>query len=366
MSDLAHVFTSLGALVFARGEDGQFSPCNAPPAWCHELGREDLQPGQALALEELFPFLTSFLPEAQRVWSDPAAGVLSSDFWVETGAAGEELHLKARAVRSNGRGVLVIVRDESSYREQQLRLQKARDLRMTHDALMRELERKDILLHAIVHDLAAPLHSIVGSLSLLHEAKLPAPEARWITIAIDAAARQRELVDSILDVFIADHDAPTDTSPRAALQRAVERALLEREPVANRSRVALRVHGVAPVDVIAEDTRLVRVLTNLLDNALRHAPAGSAVEVEITREETSVCIAVEDRGPGLSPEHLPRLFHQLSRVPGDPTSHGLGLYFCRITVERWGGGIGYEPREGGGARFWIRLRVAAPDRRGEG
>lgn len=366
MNDLSSVFTSLGAFVLARGDDGQFSPCNVPPPWCRKLGRQELQSGKALALEDMFPFLSSFLQAAQRVWSDPDAGPLTSDFWIEVDPAGEEVHLKAKAVRSGGRGMLVILREEAAYHEQQLRLQKARELRMTHDALMRELERKDILLHAIVHDLAAPLHSIVGSLSLLREADVPAVEARWITIAMEAAARQRELVDSILDVFTSDHDAPTDTSPRTRLDRALERALLEREPVANRMRVAQRSHGVVPVDVIAEDTRLVRVFTNLLDNALRYAPAGSAVDVVVTREEPCMRIAVEDRGPGLAPERRPRLFQQLAREPGNPTSHGLGLYFCRITVERWGGGIGYEPREGGGARFWIRLRIAAPDRRGEG
>ncbi|HEY5950800.1 MAG TPA: ATP-binding protein, partial [Kofleriaceae bacterium] len=57
------------------------------------------------------------------------------------------------------------------------------------------------------------------------------------------------------------------------------------------------------------------------------------------------------------PELLPRLFQKLVRDPGG-TGHGLGLYFCRITVEQWGGGIGYEPRQPGGARFWIRLPCA--------
>ena len=53
---------------------------------------------------------------------------------------------------------------------------------------------------------------------------------------------------------------------------------------------------------------------------------------------------------------VPSLFEKLARDPrGGGT--GLGLYFCRITVALWGGGIGYEPRPGGGARFWIRLPI---------
>lgn len=357
MNDLAAVFTALDAYVLVRTDGGAFAPCNTPPPWYRNLGRDAPPADDARRLEDEFPFLTSFLPRARDAWREPGACPLASDFWVEVDPDGAEVHLKAIAVRVGEHPVLVIAREEAEYREQQLRLQKARDLRITHDELMRELERKDILLHAIVHDLAAPLHSIVGALSLLREAALPERERRWIAIAIDAAARQRELVDSILDVFLVERPGEPG-APRAQLDQAIARALAEREPVANRRRVMLRARGVAPAAVTAEDTRLVRVLTNLLDNALRHAPTGTAVELAVTRDEASVVVAVEDRGPGLPPERLPRLFQQLTREPGSATSHGLGLYFCRITLERWGGGIGYEPRDGGGARFWIRLRLA--------
>jgi signal transduction histidine kinase len=355
--NLAAVLTALVAYVLVRTDGGVFAPCNTPPSWYRELGRDAVPPAEARPVEDEFPFLTSFLPQAGRVWSEPGAAPIASDFWVEVDPAGAEVYLKAIAVRVDDLPVLVIAREEAAYREQQLRLQKARDLRITHDELMRELERKDILLHAIVHDLAAPLHSIVGALSLVREATLPEREARWVTIAMDAAARQRELVDSILDVFLGER-ADESSEPRAHLGQAIERALAEREPVASRRHVTLRARGVAPVEVTAEDTRLVRVLTNLLDNAVRYAPAGTAVELAVTRDESSVRVAVEDRGPGLPPERLPRLFQQLTREPGRGTSHGLGLYFCRITLERWGGGIGYEPRDGGGARFWIRLHLA--------
>jgi signal transduction histidine kinase len=76
------------------------------------------------------------------------------------------------------------------------------------------------------------------------------------------------------------------------------------------------------------------------------------------REGGEVVVAVDDQGPGVPVEMLPHLFEKFARGGERTAGTGLGLYFCRITVEGWGGGIGYEPRAEGGARFWIRLPLA--------
>jgi signal transduction histidine kinase len=113
-----------------------------------------------------------------------------------------------------------------------------------------------------------------------------------------------------------------------------------------------------PAYVIAEEMRLFRVLTNLVDNALRYSPPGGAVRIPTRREEGTVTVCVEDEGPGVAPDLLPRLFEKLARGRDRSAGTGLGLFFCRITVENWGGAIGYERREGGGSTFWIRLKSA--------
>jgi signal transduction histidine kinase len=73
-----------------------------------------------------------------------------------------------------------------------------------------------------------------------------------------------------------------------------------------------------------------------------------------------VVIAVEDEGEGVAAETLPRLFEKFAHDPRAGGT-GLGLYFCRITIEQWGGGIGYEPRVPVGSRFWIRLPARASE-----
>jgi signal transduction histidine kinase len=133
----------------------------------------------------------------------------------------------------------------------------------------------------------------------------------------------------------------------------------ERE-MAARSR-SLRVESEAvgePASVLGEETRLFRVLTNLVDNALRFSPSGGTVRITTSREGATVTVCVEDDGPGVSPDVLPHLFEKLARGRDRKGGTGLGLFFCRITVENWGGAIGYERREAGGTRFWIRLKSA--------
>jgi signal transduction histidine kinase len=357
--DLSTVLAALDWVVLDRIAEGSFARRSEAPSWWHALVSEPAGAIQPLIIGDLFPFLTAFLPDAERAWSAAAPSPLASELWTQTDATGSEIHLEATAARVGGAAVLVIARNDQAFFARQLLLQRARELRRTYDALMREIERKDILLHTIVHDLAAPLHSIVGALSLLRELALPPAAVRWTEIAVEAAARQRQLIQGILNVFVAEqHGAEALPPGGVELRRAMDRAATEREPVARQRQVALVVHPAGSLRVAADETRLIRVLTNLVDNAIRHTPPGSRVAMTAVAEDGSIRLSIEDEGSGVSPEMLPNLFQKLARDPrGGGT--GLGLYFCRITVEQWGGGIGYEPRPGGGARFWIRLPLAS-------
>jgi signal transduction histidine kinase len=73
-------------------------------------------------------------------------------------------------------------------------------------------------------------------------------------------------------------------------------------------------------------------------------------------EEGFLRIAIEDEGPGVPPEVVPQLFQKFVRHGKSRGKAGLGLFFCRITIEQWGGTIGCEPRAGGGTTFWFRLK----------
>lgn len=358
MPSVNAMVAALGGMVLERLPDERFAVRGTLPSWSTDLPRTRALAASPFVAEDAFPFLSVFMPEAEEAWR--AHTRADSDFWTEVDAHGNEVHLEASAVDVEGACVLVIMRNERLFSERQRLLQRARELRMTHASLMKEIEQKDVLIHTIVHDLAAPLHSIIGVLSLLAEQPLENPAAQWIQLAMQAATRQRGLIVEILDVFAAEGAAlASRTAHTVDLAATLNAAIAEREPVARQRDVRIeRVEvGESPCPVLAEETRLVRVLTNLLDNAFRHSPPGSVVRVVTRAERDAMAVIVEDEGPGVPADVLPRLFERFGRSMSGGA--GLGLFFCRIAVESWKGAIGYERAESGGARFWIRLRLAA-------
>jgi two-component system sensor histidine kinase KdpD len=97
-------------------------------------------------------------------------------------------------------------------------------------------------------------------------------------------------------------------------------------------------------------------LANLLVNAATHTPSGTQVEVEAQFTDGAVALSVADRGPGISPEILPRIFDKFFRAPDAPTGgSGLGLTIAKGFVEAQGGTMAAANRPGGGAIFSLHL-----------
>jgi signal transduction histidine kinase len=106
-----------------------------------------------------------------------------------------------------------------------------------------------------------------------------------------------------------------------------------------------------------------RIVANLLDNALIHAPAGSRVEVHVVRRDGGVAISVDDAGPGIAEADRERVFDRFARLSGeDGNGHGLGLALARAIAELHGGTLRVSRSRLGGARFelWLAGSVPAP------
>ncbi|AUX24730.1 ATPase [Sorangium cellulosum] len=357
---------ALDQLVLERLHDGRFVVREAPPPWFLRLGIEPPWRDRPLQIDRALPFLEVFLPEAERAWSTEGARRVQSDCWTQMTEDDEELHLEATALRVGSSPLLVITRNDALFHERRRVLQRARELRLVHETLSREVERKDVLVHCIVHDLSGPLNSVLGALSLLGERPLPEKSAALVGVALKAALRQRELIREILDTFTAERaalDASYDDVPEtASLSDTLALAIESLVPVACSRGVHLEgppeIGGRRPCEVIAEEGRLARVMSNLIENALRFAPPRTSVRVLVQGEPGWARVLVQDEGPGVAPSIVPHLFQKFVRGRDPGAGSGLGLYGARIAVERWGGAIGYEARPEGGASFWIRLRRA--------
>lgn len=359
-----------GVAVLNRRPDGAFEIVGAAPPYFADMARaEGLEPHDAARDPRAWsPFLANFLIDAEAFWRRARAGRALSGPWCETTRAGGEFNLEAAAVRlHDGRELLVIEHLKEEYGERLAALQQARSLGLEFDRLQREVQDKEVLLHCIVHDLKGPLSTMYGSLSLLASGAVKTQKAAEMAqLGLEECRRQAGMLDQILEVFRAEieelnsYESEQAAAPDArqclrVAMRALQAAFEQRNVHLRASPKAV---GGAPLKVCGRVDRLQRVLVNLLDNALRHSRPGSDVEVECAENAEGARISINDRGEGVAPQIAKVLFQRFvtTRPGGGPG--GLGLYYCRRTVEAWGGRIGFDPREGGGSSFWIQLPLA--------
>lgn len=355
MSDLPDaLLPALGVAVLERTAEGTFVRLGAAPAWYDGLFAAD---GETVDLGSS-AFLTWFLEGAEAVWEGRKEGRAASGPWTEAGVDGAARTLEATALRLDGRDVLLVGPPTFGFAEAERVLQAARDLALRAEAERRSWAEREVLLHCIVHDLSNPLSGISGSLQILGGRELDEDDAELLEIASRNVGRMREMIRSILHAFEAEvaamlPSATPDVADAAAVLAAAATAIAPQAVVAG---VTLDAEvPPAPLPVAAEATRLERVLLNFLDNAFRHTPPGGRVRLVAEPEDGGVRLAVEDSGPGVPEEAVGHLFRRFSQRGGKKGRIGLGLYFCRIAAEGWGGAVGYDPAPGGGSRFWIRV-----------
>lgn len=352
-------------LILAREAGGGFRSAGLIPAWVAGIAGGEIADGATVNPASIFTFLDHFLPDAARFWESGAAGELRSGIWTENAEGGGEIHLEASACRVAGEVLLLIRRIETEFDQLHRALQRGREISITHERLLSETNKKEILLHCIIHDLSGPLSGITGALDILRSENLSPDARRFLELGRLGVRQQANFISDLLDSFRAEmgskDEGVSDPSHAPDLIRCTREVIDTLKP-------AFAVRGVvcgleiaknipARQRVVGEWNRLLRVLHNLLQNALRHSSAAGLVTVAIAREGDEMVVHVDDHGPGISPEVAPQLFQKFVRGRNTSGKAGLGLFFCRITVEQWGGTIGCGSREGGGTRFWFRLKA---------
>jgi two-component system sensor histidine kinase KdpD len=223
-----------------------------------------------------------------------------------------------------------------------------------------EAERlRTALLSSLSHDMRTPLASIEGAASTLLQDTEPAPAARRDLAAtiVQESHRMGRLVANLLDMIRVEAGALQVQKEWQLLSDVAGVALLRTED-------QLRGHPVStafPPDlplVPMDEILLEQVFVNLLENAAKHTPAGTPVEVGATSQPGEVVAYVADRGPGLPPGEEDLIFRKFHRGGGGAGGIGLGLTICRGIVTAHGGRIWAENRAGGGAIFKLALPIS--------
>jgi signal transduction histidine kinase len=225
-------------------------------------------------------------------------------------------------------------------------------------------EDPNLALAAAAHEIKNALGPLAMTLQLA-ERQLQSGQpvaAGDLAFARAQVRRLSALVEDLLDQTRADL-GELAFRPRACDLREVVAEAVETFRRGKPAPIAVELPA-APLTASVDVGRLQQVLANLLENAVRYAPAGSSVTVRLAPSAAgaatpSARLEVIDRGPGLSAEEQARIFDRFVRgAASEGTSGlGLGLYLCRAIVEQHGGIIGVDSVPGAGATFWIDIRT---------
>jgi two-component system sensor histidine kinase KdpD len=187
----------------------------------------------------------------------------------------------------------------------------------------------------------------------------PKQRESFLALIADETNRLATLVADVVDTSRIDAGTFTftfaDVDVGAVVSEAVAAATVGQDEVPVVARV------VRPLPRVRGDAgRLRQVVSNLIDNAVKHSPAGEPVEVVATAENGRVLVDVSDRGPGVRPEDQRLIFEKFGRSSGavGKPGTGLGLYIARSIVDAHGGTLRVESAQGRGATFTVALPVS--------
>jgi two-component system, OmpR family, sensor histidine kinase KdpD len=286
------------------------------------------------------------------------------------GLAGAQLSPPRRELARVFANHIAVALERSRLQEQALRL-----------SVLEEVDRlRGALVGAVSHDLRTPLATIKASASTLLDADTPiapADRAELLGLIDGQADRLARLVTNLLDMSRIETGSLVVTRQPLDIGDVVVEALATLRPMAAADRIVVRISPGLP-SVQADHVLVGQVIVNLLENALRYAPNGTAVEVTAATAGANVEVSVSDEGPGFSQQDRIRVFG-LARptvptsTPSTPSNRaagpvlsssaataggsGVGLAIAKAFVEAHGGSIWADNPSGGGARVTFSLPV---------
>jgi two-component system sensor histidine kinase KdpD len=319
-----------------------------------------------------------------RTWMAPPAGSASprSHRWIRivppTGGVADDHRVHVVPLRTGDRriGALAIVRRDAAVESANDRLLTAvaaqianaverarlRERATQAEVLQRTDALKTALLNAVSHDLRTPLASIIASAGSLRQQDVDWTDAERASFAadiLDEATRLSRIVSNLLDLSRVESGTLRPDRGWYDIGALVDDVVGRLRPLA----AAHELHVSIPDDlppVPLDYVEIDEVLSNLVENALRHTPAATRVEIAARVSDGHVIVEVSDNGPGIAAEALPHLFDRFSVVPRAKGGMGLGLAVARGLVEAHGGRITAQRRGGGGTVFTFTLPLEAP------
>jgi signal transduction histidine kinase len=255
--------------------------------------------------------------------------------------------------------------DEAAQRELEKEVARRTEQLLHANERLREMDRiKTELVHRVSHELRTPLTSIVGYSEVLLEGKAgPLSELQedFLRTLSENGVRLQSLVDDILEISRWESGAQRMAWESVSLAGVVQKALGSLRPVLKTKDLKLDFNATMDLPPIQGDAeKLLQMVNNLLDNAVKYTPSGGAIEVTLLEDAGGVQLTVQDTGVGIPEEFHPRLFEKFERASNVTapaySGTGLGLYLVKQIVESHRGEIEVESALNRGTR----IRVGFP------
>jgi two-component system phosphate regulon sensor histidine kinase PhoR len=232
--------------------------------------------------------------------------------------------------------------------------------------------RADFIANAS-HELRTPLAALLGFIETLQGTAKDdtAARAKFLAIMQGQATRMARLIDDLLSLSRIELNVHLQPNTPIELAPIVRQVVDGLQTLARDRGVEIKV--AVPPDtlmVFGDRDELIRALENLVENALKYGATGKRVDITVTRGQTragtpEVRVAVRDYGPGIAPEHLPRLTERFYRVDVAESraqgGTGLGLALVKHVLNRHGGRVTFESTLGAGAAFTMHLPLRTDD-----
>ncbi len=209
----------------------------------------------------------------------------------------------------------------------------------------------------LVHDLNNPLTVIGGSLSMMRTGPLTERQSSALSNALGAQDRLSRMVRALLDVQrVGEGGALSVERSPMVVGDLLGQAAAAVAPTAAMRRCVVQVDTPPGLRVVCDHEVVLRALVNLADNAVRHAPRKSEIQLQARAIEGGVRVGVLDQGRGVPAAVRERIFEPFAQVEGVQGAAGLGLAWCRLVAAAHGGEAWVDDAPGGGAAFYLTLR----------
>ena len=238
-----------------------------------------------------------------------------------------------------------------------------RDLARTYNEMLGRLEQgiEDLQNFAAdaAHELRTPLATLRAAIDSAVETKRTPEEYRSTLGSLaEEVSRMSRIVSDLFTLAKVDMRQYALQKERVRLRALLEESREMWEGAAAENGVTIGLSG-GDAEVAADPVALRRVFMNLVENAVKYNRPGGRVNISLEAADGTARVRVEDTGPGISAEHLPKLFHRFYRVDKTRSRErggaGLGLAICKSFVEAHEGKIGVESEPGRGTVFWVEL-----------